>query len=116
MTAKEITRNLAHIIIGLIVWNYIASNTDLAWGTFDLGKGFIVAVLSGIFGTVCGFAHEWLQEMISEKAFSWLDIKLTAGGFVAGGLLAYAFCVPSWVFCLAISLVIFDWLRILFKW
>jgi hypothetical protein len=109
-------RNALHIIIGFIVWNYIATVTNLAWGNFDLGKGFIVALISGVVGAVCGLCQEWLQEMISAKAFSWLDVKLTAIGFVAGGLLAYAFCVPSWLFCLAIGVVIIDWLRNIFKW
>jgi hypothetical protein len=47
-------RNALHIIIGFIVWNYIATVTNLAWGNFDLGKGFIVALISGVVGSVCG--------------------------------------------------------------
>ena len=110
------TRNILHIIIGFIFWNYLATVMNLAWGNFDLAKAFFVSLLSAIIGGAFGSVNEWLQEMISEKAFSWLDIKLTSGGFVAGGLLAYAFCVPSWLFCLAIAVVIFDWLRNIFKW
>jgi len=109
-------RNILHIIIGFIFWNYIATVTNLAWGEFDLFKSIGVIALSTIVGGTCGSVNEWLQEMISAKAFSWLDVKLTAIGFVAGGLLAYAFCVPSWLFCLAIAVVILDWLRIIFKW
>jgi hypothetical protein len=109
-------RNALHIIIGFILWNYIATVTNLAWGNFDLGKGFIVALISGVVGSVCGLCQEWLQEMISENAFSWLDVKLTSGGFILGGLFAYAFCVPSWLFSIAIGVVIIDWLRNIFKW
>lgn len=109
-------RNIAHIIIGLIVWNYIASQTDLAWGKFDLAKAFFVSLLSGIFGVACGLVHEWLQEMVSDNAFSWLDVKLTAGGFVLGGLLSYAFNVPIWLFSVAIGVYVLDWVRIIFKW
>ena len=110
------TRNILHIIIGFIFWNYLATVTNLAWGNFDLGKGFIVAILSGIFGGACGLVHEWLQEMVSDNAFSWLDVKLTAGGFVLGGLLAYAFNVPIWLFSVAIGVYVLDWVRIIFKW
>lgn len=109
-------RNALHIIIGFIFWNYIATVTNLAWGNFDLGKGFIVALISGVVGAVCGLCQEWLQEKLSEGSFSPTDIKLTAIGFILGGLLAYAFCVPSWLFSVAIAVVILDWLRNIFKW
>jgi hypothetical protein len=109
-------RNALHIIIGFIFWNYIATVTNLAWGSFDLGKGFLVALISSVVGAVCGLCQEWLQEMISAKAFSWLDVKLTAIGFILGGLFAYAFCVPSWLFSLSIGVVIIDWLKNIFKW
>lgn len=109
-------RNALHIIIGFIFWNYIATVTNLAWGEFTADKLLPIIIISAIFGGVTGLVNEWLQQQISKGSFSDLDVKLTAVGFVAGGLLAYAFCVPSWLFCLAISLVILDWLRIIFKW
>jgi hypothetical protein len=109
-------RNALHIIIGFIFWNYIATVTNLAWGEFDFFKAIGVTILSAIIGAVFGLCQEWLQEMISAKAFSWLDVKLTSGGFILGGLFAYAFCVPSWLFSIAIGVVIIDWLRNIFKW
>jgi hypothetical protein len=109
-------RNALHIIIGFIFWNYIATVTNLAWGKFGLDKVFPIVIISGIFGAVTGLVNEWLQEQISNGSFSDLDVKLTAIGFVSGGLLAYAFCVPSWLFCVAIAVVILDWLRNIFKW
>jgi hypothetical protein len=109
-------RNILHVIIGFIVWNYMATVTNLAWGEFGLDKVFPIIIISGIFGAVCGLCQEWLQEQISKGSFSDFDVKLTAIGFVSGGLLAYAFCVPSWLFCVAIAVVIIDWLRNIFKW
>lgn len=109
-------RNALHIIIGFIFWNYITFNLDLSWGDFRVWKALVVALISGVVGAVCGSCHEWLQEKLSKGSFSLTDVKITAIGFICGGLLAYAFCVPSWLFCLAISAVIFDWLRVIFKW
>ena len=109
-------RNALHIIIGFIVWNYIATVTNLAWGEFTADKLLPIIIISAIFGGVTGLVNEWIQEQISNGSFSDLDVKLTSGGFILGGLFAYAFCVPSWLFSIAIGVVIIDWLRNIFKW
>ena len=116
MTAKEITRNLLHIILGLIVWNFFTNKTHLNWGEFALWKALVMGGISYVVGTVCGNCHEWAQEFVSKGSFSDLDVKLTAGGFVLGGLLAYAFNVPIWLFSVAIGVYVLDWVRIIFKW
>jgi len=101
-------RNALHIIIGFIFWNYITYKLDLSWGDFKVWKALVLALISGVVGAVCGSCHDWLQENASEGSFSDLDVKLTAGGFVAGGL--------CWLFSIAIGVVIIDWLRNIFKW